>query len=784
MAVSHEERKTEFECAVAVCQHEDAVYEKLALVIHELPYTAARLFESRRPKYGAAHEHGPSYTLMGKLELLRVGMLDELTEVELMQERAGRLLTPGAQRRCLAKQLVLTSLTHNSFFPVVIMGAVVGDYPAKQTLEIYDQVARPRSETKRAPSCSVAKREILDRIVDRFGNRVEKRREGPAFRLKSHRPVPGEGESFMQEVKQLLPSPSPVPEPSNAFIIRHFQMLEGSSTEMHNFHRIFDVEKFDELAASIESGPAGPFREHMLIPDIALPCPTGSDSDREGEDTPAPIFDPHRLNERIEYLGKRRNRWTRRRKSSASSLAIQVDGTVRATIDAQNASCDLFLEAGASIVKLVDSDEDGRITVAKYILTYDLTEKVEVWDVDIPGMGQLRMRFEYQNDETIRTHIALTPGSQHIPDSLDALEGEFNEGRNTDTASQDALTYLPTRLDVRPTEIFLSTGSGKTRAWLVLEYLNRRAKDIFIRVESFSALLRSFSIVRNHKPREQAAENGSARGLIEASQMTNTLPAAAHMNKSLGEVDELVVRQAVVFDEFLKQMQSRGLSLDSIPSIHEPHQRLSRSLGIVALVCGLFNGIAVWRLQDLLDTLGMSATTFSVATLGFAALLAGKMWWSFGWSNRLYRKYQQMEHRLVLSLAGEAGREDIRFTEERIVDWRDLPLAKTLGWLLCSQTPDAVNSRLGLLFLKKWTQTVPWVGNRSSEHELVRMIGEIGAGERSVLIARAIVKARPFASTVELSTAIAGSLALPGSVTKVLQDSMSEKHPMSEGHSI
>lgn len=85
MAVSHEERKTEFECAVAVCQHEDAVYEKLALVIHELPYTAARLFESRRPKYGAAHEHGPSYTLMGKLELLRVGMLDELTEVELMQ---------------------------------------------------------------------------------------------------------------------------------------------------------------------------------------------------------------------------------------------------------------------------------------------------------------------------------------------------------------------------------------------------------------------------------------------------------------------------------------------------------------------------------------------------------------------------------------------------------------------------------------------------------------------------------------------------------------------------
>jgi 16S rRNA C1402 N4-methylase RsmH len=63
--------------------------------------------------------------------------------------------------------------------------------------------------------------------------------------------------------------------------------------------------------------------------------------------------------------------------------------------------------------------------------------------------------------------------------------------------------------------------------------------------------------------------------------------------------------------------------------------------------------------------------------------------------------------------------------------------------------------------------------NTVSEEELVRIINGLGEERRARRIARAIVRARPFVSTIHLAQALGKAMNLPASVARAVEASIS-----------
>lgn len=101
------------------------------------------------------------------------------------------------------------------------------------------------------------------------------------------------------------------------------------------------------------------------------------------------------------------------RKSIApGSLCIRVDGIDRGVLDATSLFCDLILEEGASIVRLVATDEDLEpVTFAAYVLMYD-APKAEHWEVDLGELGLLDVTFDYREDETVEATFNIRSAAQ------------------------------------------------------------------------------------------------------------------------------------------------------------------------------------------------------------------------------------------------------------------------------------------------------------------------------------------------------------------------------------
>jgi len=748
--------------AYAVLRDPEKAMEAVARAAAQLPFSSAQQIDNRRRRYEPKSEARDSYRpLMGKRELLRFLLFEEMDELEIAEEAAGRLLAPEDQLRCYLKQVVKTVLNHNSFYAAVGMAEVLCDYSAQQTIEMYDLVTRSRAEHKDWAACSHARLRFLNNIVRRFGDRVELRKEGTAHKLNWRRPTTAEAGLLKRSLTQFLPPLSPPPEPAggNGFLMRFSPFLQESFTEMSRIYRFLDPEQFKELPAQIPSrGPAEAFEDHLRILDSAGPAPTDPDSGSNLGDGASPDFDLDLLKDLI------RRRHNRRRRLAPGSLSIRVDGVDRGTIDIQNPSCGVVLEEGASVVKLVGRDcEQGSVTIATYVLTYD-SPKAELWEADVPGMGRVSVTLDYRDDESVSASFGLRSEFADSHDAIGIREDDPTDdrgGRLTHDAISASLE------DSHRVVIVGGFGGGKTGFAQIIAELLKHAKDALVFLEYCPIVLRSrFSLRSDQESEHEAAvllAQASYRALREGS-----------MTDKAAEIDKLVDRQSAAFDEFLTRAQAHQLSIEPTPSTYEPHAKLSGLFGLLAILFGLCEGVAFWFLGTLLDKLGVPITGLAMIAGGLAVAASAKMWWNFGWSRRLSRKYYQAEHLITLLRADLTDDRIDDFTESRsVVDWRGLPLARTLGWLLRSRSAEQTNRPSWFLKLRKSENTNLWFVNTVSEAELSRVICELGEERRARRIARAIVRARPFTNTTHLAQALGRTFGLPDAVTKALEDPIS-----------
>jgi energy-coupling factor transporter ATP-binding protein EcfA2 len=743
--------------AYAVLRDPEKAMEAVARAAAQLPFSSAQQIDNRRRRYEPKSEARDSYRpLTGKRELFRFLLFDEMDELEIAEEGAGRLLTPEDQLRCYVKQIIKTVLNHNSFYAAVGMAEVLCDYSAQQTIEMYDLVTRSRAEHKDWAACSHARLTFLNNVVHRFNGRVELRKEGPAYKLNWRTPTATEVELVKCSLAHLLPPlfPPPTPTAGNGFLTRISPVLHESFTEMNRIYRFLHPQQFRELPALIPSGCAAePFEDHLRVLDTGAPSPTDPNSD-SNLDHREPHFDLDRLKELIKRY---RNR---RRRLAPGSLCIRVDGVDRGFIDIQNPACNVVLEEGASVVKLVVRDhEQESVTLATYVLTYD-SAKAEHWQVDVPGAGQIRVKFDYRNDESVSASFGLRSELEDVYAAIGTREDDNNE----------KLTHEAIGANLEDNQRIVLVGgfgSGKTVFAQVIGELLKRAKDALIQLGSYPVVLRSRFSLRGNEDREREA------AMILAQASYRKLRNRSTANKA-DEIDRLVDRQAAAFDEFLTQAQAHGVSIEPTPSVYERHATLSKMFGTLGILFGLCEGVALWFSEKLLGALGVSITSLSMILTTLASFAARGMRWRFSWSSRLYRRYYQAEHLIILLRADlDEDRIDY-FTESgEVVDWRDLPLARTLGWLLRSRAPQQANKPSWFLGLRKSGITGPWIGNTISEAELSRVICELGEERRARRIARAIVRARPFTNTTHLAQALGRTFGLPDAVTKALEDSIS-----------
>jgi len=108
------------------------------------------------------------------------------------------------------------------------------------------------------------------------------------------------------------------------------------------------------------------------------------------------------------------------------------------------------------------------------------------------------------------------------------------------------------------------------------------------------------------------------------------------------EIDALVSGQAITLCEFLDQARVLGIPGEPAPKIHEPHTRLSRILGTLAMLTGVCNGIGLWFFAD------EPLAVLLITTASLAAIVAAKWWWRYGLTLRLYRRYHEAEHAIAL----------------------------------------------------------------------------------------------------------------------------------------
>ena len=767
MELNSEILREEVEVARWDLGNKERAMEAVAMAAAQLPLSAAQQVDNRRRRYQPKSEERPPYRpLMGQRELFRLLLLDVLDEFGAEDEAAGILPTADGQIRAYVRQIVKPALNHKAFYAAVGMAHVLCDYSAQQTLDMYHLGTESRPNLKNWAACSRARGKFLNGFVEQFGKRVHLRKEGGVNQVNWRPPTAREAELLKRSLQVFVPPVSDLPRttPANGFLCRMLPFLEESQTEMNLIQPFLDPDQFAQLAARITGAKtaAAAFDDHIRVLDLPAPADPDSGS-RDPEDavlTDADLAHLRDLIRKYRYLTRRR---------APGSICIRVDGVDRAVIDELHPTCDLVLEEGASILKVVIRGDAESFTLATHVLTYD-SPRMESWRVDVPGRDNVSFTFEYGDDECVSASIRL--GSEPV-DSAYLIE-RHEDPTEIEVIGDSPRSYV---IDVSDgqwiTRGVYETGKISTNSWF----------------QCFSSLL---SELRQHWLDQtcfEDQERESKHQSVSTLDVLLRLGRDARMPRKLSRADTVIVidrlstRQAVVFDRFLTRARSHELELQQIPSVHEPHESVSRWSGRLAVASVLCEATGLWFFGDLAKTLGGAAAGLSVTIPGLAALVAANSWWKFGWSGRLYREYYEAEHFIGL-LREDLNREDITESPRTRVatDWRAFPLARTLATLLAPGLPQHVVNVSRVAGTRTADDAASWTVNSIREEDLVSIIRELGEERRARKIARAVVRARPIESMNDLVALLGKVLKLPATVVNALEDCITGR-PIHARHS-
>ena len=569
MELNSEILREEVEVARWDLGNKERAMEAVAMAAAQLPLSAAQQVDNRRRRYQPKPEERPPYRpLMGRRELFRLLLLDVLDEFGAEDEAAGLLPTADGQIRSYIRQIVKPALNHKAFYAGVGMAHVLCDYSAQQTLDMYHLGTESRPNLKNWAACSRARGKFLNGFVERFGKRVHLRKEGGVNQVDWRPPTAREVELVKRSLQVFVPPVSDLPRttPGNGFLRRMLPFLEESQTEMNLIQPFLDPGQFAQLAARITGAKtaAAAFDDHIRVLDLPAPADPDSGS-RDPEDavlTDADLAHLRDLIRKYRYLTRRR---------APGSICIRVDGVDRAVIDELHPTCDLVLEEGASIVKVVIRGDAESFTLATHVLTYSSSE-MESWSVDVPGRSNVSFTFEYGDDECVSASVRL--GSDPV-DSACSIEAH-------EVPEDAAVVDEPVRLHLidmshRWLIIQDSFGMGKSSTGFSFPHFNRLLSELRRR---FLDLVISSE---DQEPEVKLQSVFPAAALLLVGRSTRT-PREISKAETINEIDRLSIRQAVVLDRFLTRGRAHEIELEEIPSIYEPHQSVSRWSGRLAVV--------------------------------------------------------------------------------------------------------------------------------------------------------------------------------------------------------
>ena len=758
MELNTEILREEVEVACWDLGNKERAMEAVAMAAAQLPLSAAQQVDNRRRRYQPKSEERPPYRpLMGQRELFRLLLLDVLDEFGAEDEAAGCLPTADSQIRSYVRQIVKPALNHKAFYAAVGMAHVLCDYSAQQTLDMYHLGTESRPNPKNWAACSRARGKFLNGFVEQFGKRVHLRKEGGVNQVDWRPPTAREVELVKRSLDVFVPPVSELPRtvPANGFLCRMLPFLEKSQTEMNLIQPFLDPRQFARLAARITGAKdaVAAFDAHIRVLD--LPTPAGPDpGSRDPEDavlTDSDLVHLRDLIRKYRYLTRRR---------APGSICIRVDGVDRAVIDELHPACDVVLEEGASIVKVVIRGDAESFTLATHVLTYD-SPGMERWSVDVPGRSNVSFTFEYGDDECVSASIRL--GSEPVDSAYVIERHEVSE--DAEVVGESLRSHV---IDVSDRWLIIQdryvTGEISTSSWF--QCFSRMLSELRRNVFTF--------VCSEHQEREPNQQSVINLGALLRLGLDTQMPRELSKADKVTEIDRLFTRQAVVLDRFLTRARTHELELELIPSIYDPHESVGRWSGRIAVASILCDAAGLWFFGDLVK-MGATAAGLSVTILGLAALIAAKSWWKFGWSGRLYREYYEAEHVISL-LRADLNREAISESPRTraATDWRDFPLARTLATLLAPGLPQHAVNVSGIAGTRSTSNTASWTVNSIREEDLVSIIRELGEERRARKIARAVVRARPIESMSDLVTVLGKTLELPDAIAKALEDCMNE----------
>jgi hypothetical protein len=766
MTVDDQTLKEELLVAYEILRDPEKASHVVAQAVAQLPYTAAKHIESRLRAKSAQRPRDSYKSFIGQRELLRRLLFEKLERVELAEEKAGRLLDPLAQIRAQLKHLVLSSLRSNSFYGAIGGMEILHNYTARETLRVFNHVTHSRGAHKDEAACSHAKGAFLKALVQRFGTRVQLRREGPSLVL-NWRPVTRQEAELVRRILPVFLPPLSAPPcatRTNPFLERVQPVLEESSAEMEHLYTFLHPERFEALLGSILPSRA-PYRfEHRLRILTADPKRTDPDSGGMSDAESAPRFDLGRVKDLVgEY---RDRRWM----LDTSTLSVRVDGIDRAQIDKEGPRHHLHLEERASLVELVGRDSDGQpVEVANYLLTYD-SPKREHWNIDVPRLGEVHMVLDYDENERVSARISIR-SDRSISHDLSA-----SEQRRTD---RDLTNNLREQLPPNG-----SANDSGHESFLFQECLTRRTipfRPVLLQfvaravcaLRDKSLTVLDFALSLRHKWTGDHESLSAGHSALECTSSENDRLVRSH-EALAGELDGLVARQASLVHQVLAKAAVFNIEMNDVPSVYLPHERRSTFFGILSISILGAELLGARFAKELASSLGWPIATVGLILLAGAALASSRLWWKYGWSSRLYRAYHKVGNaierllkkldNLNLHSVEEQGYQSTQIhniepgTQHRVVDWRGLTLATTLRNLL--QSPIGISRDVG----------TSWIVNSFSERELMGLLDELGEKRSARRVARVILNQRPIASRSHLVRVLGEALELPKSVVRVLAD--------------
>ncbi|HEV3040477.1 MAG TPA: hypothetical protein VHA33_22130 [Candidatus Angelobacter sp.] len=397
-----EERlREDYEIALWLLPDKEKAEQAVTIAWAKTKSAVSALLDNQRSRYEAATPRASYRPLNNEAAVRRQVLLGEIRRLQMKAEAIQLPQDDNYWYRCFCQEIATLSLNRTSFQTAVSMTQIFHNYPAPTTLRLYDSIANNRSATKDSSSVSRIKKSTMTHLEKRFGDLLRVTYTKKSYRFKERPATEQEIRSISILFQHLLPPP-----PNQDHLVP--SVIQGiipdeNVVEMTLHRNLTDIDTFNKIASNVGVTPE---ENIFLIPEFSGIAPDGPGP---GSATPVPASDLD-LNRIKNAIIEEQNKQSR---TVPRAYIISVDGVERGSLDIETHSTSLLLEDGANVVEVIGvNDDDKRVNLATYVLTYDGMAKTERWNIQLGnsashGLQRLDVDFQYSADDMVSAKLHL-----------------------------------------------------------------------------------------------------------------------------------------------------------------------------------------------------------------------------------------------------------------------------------------------------------------------------------------------------------------------------------------